>query len=295
MTRSGQLRQLFCFGLGYSAGSLARRLRDAGGWSVAGTCRSPDKAARLTNDGIDAVVFDGSAPLDARGRALLDGAQAVLCSIPPGEAGDPVLRHHAVELAEMKHLDWIGYLSTTGVYGDRDGAWVDETTPAAPRTQRARRRVEAEEAWLALARKHARPVHIFRLAGIYGPGRNPFGALRRGEARRIVKPGQVFSRIHVEDIAAVLAASMFRPHPGRIYNVCDDRPAASAEVTAFAAELLGLPAPPAIPIEEAGLSPMAESFYAECRRVDNRRIKEELGVKLAYPDYMTGLAALAAQ
>lgn len=289
------MKRLFCFGMGYSATAFARRLRESGGWQVAGSCRSAEKAGRLAEDGIDTTVFDGSAPLDARGSALLADAHGVLCSIPPGEEGDPVLRYHGEDLAALKHLDWLGYLSTTGVYGDRDGAWVDETAPVAPQTTRARRRVEAETAWLELGRKAGSPVHIFRLAGIYGPGRNPFAALRRGEARRIVKPGQVFSRIHVEDIAAVLAASLARPHPGRIYNVCDDRPAASAEVTAFAAELLGLPVPPAIPIEEADLSPMAASFYAECRRVDNRRIKEELGVELAYRDYMAGLSALASQ
>ena len=293
MTR--QMRRLFCFGLGYSAMAFARRLRNSGGWQVAGTCRSPDKVARLAGEGIDAVVFDGSTPLDAQGQALLADAEAVLCSIPPGEAGDPVLYHHGDEIAALRQLEWIGYLSTTGVYGDRDGAWVDETTPIVPRTQRARRRAEAEEGWLALAGENGLPVHIFRLAGIYGPGRTPFGALRRGEARRIVKPGQVFSRIHLEDIAAVLAASLARPSPGRIYNVCDDRPAPSAEVTAYAAELLGLPLPPAVPIEDADLSPMAASFYAECRRVGNRRIKDELGVELAYPDYKAGLAALAAQ
>jgi len=273
--------KLFCFGLGYSARHLANRLL-AQGWSVAGTCRSRDKVGELENAGI------------AAGRRHLAEACHILVSIPPSEGGDPALAHHRTDLAGRNDLAWIGYLSTTGVYGDREGAWVDETTPPAPQTERARRRAQAEQDWLALGHEHGLPVHIFRLAGIYGPGRSPLESVRAGRARRIIKPGQVFSRIHVEDIARTLEASMARPDPGAIYNVCDDRPAAAADVTARAAELLGLSAPPAVPFEAAELSPMARSFYEECRRVDNRRIKEELGLTLAYPDYEAGLQGLLA-
>jgi len=284
-------KQLFCFGLGYSARHLAERVR-ARGWSVAGTTRSPDKSAELADAGIEAVMFDGTAPLAPAGERLLAQSSHLLISIPPGADGDPVLARYRERLAARKDVDWIGYLSTTGVYGDRNGAWVDEDSPAAPRTARAQRRLAAERAWLALADEAGLPVHVFRLAGIYGPGRSPLDAVRAGRARRILKPGQVFSRIHVEDIARVLEASIDRPAPGAVYNVCDDLPAPASDVTAHAAELLGLPVPPAVPIEQADLSPMAASFYAECRRVSNRRIKEQLGVSLAYPDYEAGLRAL---
>ncbi|MEM1066115.1 MAG: SDR family oxidoreductase, partial [Pseudomonadota bacterium] len=192
------------------------------------------------------------------------------------------------------HLEWVGYLSTTGVYGDHGGGWVDEHTALTPATKRGEMRRVAEAAWQALAVETGLPLHIFRLAGIYGPGRGPFAKVRAGTARRIVKEGQVFSRIHVEDIAQVLAASIARPKPGAIYNLCDDDPAPPQDVIAHAAELLGLPLPPAIAFEEAELSPMARSFYAESKRVRNDRIKEELGVTLHYPSYRDGLAALLA-
>jgi len=284
---------LFCFGLGYSARVFARRLA-AKGWRIHGSCRTAGAAGTLGGMGFTAHIFDGTAPLDSAGRAALLRADAVLGSIPPNSDGrDPALVHHARDLAEGQSR-WIGYLSTTGVYGDHDGAWVDETTPVSPATERGARRVAAERDWLALHDHHDRPVHVFRLAGIYGPGRNPLVSLRAGRARRIVKPGHVFSRIHVEDIARVLAASLERPAPGAIYNVCDDLPAPSPEVTDFAASLLGIDPPPAFPFEEAEMSTMARSFYADNKRVNNRRIREDLGVDLAYPDYRAGLAALHA-
>jgi nucleoside-diphosphate-sugar epimerase len=189
-------------------------------------------------------------------------------------------------------LRWIGYLSTTGVYGDRAGGWVDEEAPLIPTGERGRRRVAAEARWLDLVRRHGSLVHIFRLAGIYGPGRNALDTVRAGRAQRIVKPGQIFSRIHVADIAQVLRASMAKPEPGAIYNVCDDDPAPPADVVAFACDLLGVPCPPPVPFDEAKLSQMALSFYADSKRVSNRRIKEELGVRLLYPSYRDGLAAL---
>ena len=194
-------------------------------------------------------------------------------------------------LLEREGLRWVGYLSTTGVYGDHGGAWVDESTPVNPSTERGKTRVRMERAW----RSGLLPMHVFRLAGIYGPGRGPFKKVLAGTARRVIKPDQVFSRIHVDDAARVLKASMERPDPGAIYNVCDDLPAPPEEVIAHAAELLGVPVPPAIPFDEAEMSPMARSFYADSKRVSNRKIKAELGVKLEYPDYRSGLAALLAQ
>jgi nucleoside-diphosphate-sugar epimerase len=207
----------------------------------------------------------------------------------PDGGGDPVLARHGADLAAARP-DWVGYLSTTGVYGDHQGGWVDEATPLTPSTARGLARVQAEAAWAALGL----PLHIFRLAGIYGPGRGPFEKVRNGTARRIVKPGQVFSRTHVDDIAQVLAASIARPDPGAVYNVCDDDPAPPEDVLAHAAELLGLPPPPEESWDSADMTPMARSFYAESKRVRNDRIKRDLGVRLIHPDYRSGLSALLA-
>ncbi|MBV8651953.1 MAG: SDR family oxidoreductase, partial [Alphaproteobacteria bacterium] len=215
-----------------------------------------------------------------------------LVSVPPDAAGDPVLDRHAADIAALPCLAWLGYLSTTGVYGDRGGGWVDEGSALRPSGERGRRRVAAETGWLELWRRHRLPVHLFRLAGIYGKGRSALDTVRRGEAKRIDKPGQVFSRIHVDDIATVLEASMARPDPGAAYNVCDDDPAPPQEVVAFACELLGVTPPPLIPFAGAEMSAMARSFYDDNKRVDNSRIKRELGVVLQFPDYRAGLRAL---
>jgi nucleoside-diphosphate-sugar epimerase len=282
---------LFCFGLGYSAQALAQHLLKQG-WTVSGTVRNADKAGPRDTR-IKALAFDGSGPSDEV-RSALKQATHILVSAPPGEAGDPVLACHGADIAaQAGHLKWIGYLSTVGVYGNRGGVWVDEETPPAPVNERGRRRLAAELDWAALGAKAGIPVAVFRLAGIYGPGRSPFEKLKRGEARRIVKPGQIFNRIHVNDIAAVLAASIARPpETFRVYNVCDDEPAPPQDLTAFAAKLLGVPPPPEEPFETAELSPMAKSFYADNKRCRNARIKTELGVELAFPDYRAGLTAL---
>ncbi|NQU72727.1 MAG: SDR family oxidoreductase [Rhodospirillales bacterium] len=293
-------RRLFCFGLGYSASRLARALI-ADGWAVAGTCRTAEAAAQLRADGIDAHLFDGVAGMDHM-DALLAGATHLLSSVPPEVDGDPVLRLHGADIARCAGLPtglkWVGYLSTTGAYGDTGGAWVDEAAPVAPTGDRGKRRVHAERQWLGLfgdrVGNGAAAIHVFRLAGIYGPGRSALDAARRGASHRIIKPGHVFSRIHVDDIAAVLRASMDRPNPGAIYNVCDNFPAPSAEITSFACKLLGIAPPPEIAFEDADLSPMAKSFYADNRRVRNNRIRDELGVTLTYPDYETGLRAIFA-
>ncbi len=282
--------RLFCFGLGYSALAFARVLKGRG-WAVAGTCRTPESRAVLAAEGIEAIFFDRARPL-ADAAATLAGTTHLLASVPPDDQGDPVIDLHGAAIAAIPTA-WIGYLSTTGVYGDRGGAWVDETSDLRPAGARGRRRVEAEESWLDLWRKHGRPVHLFRLAGIYGPGRGPFEQVRAGTARRVIKPGQVFSRIHVDDIVRVLEASMAKPNPGAAYNVCDDESAPPQDVIVEAARLLGIEPPPAIPFDQANLTPMARSFYDESKRVSNRRIREELGVTLAYPTYREGLAALA--
>ena len=269
-------------------------------WRSPGGCRpragrSPAPAAARRGapswprSGIEAWLFDREQPL-ADPTAALAGSTHLLSSVPPDAAGDPVLDLCGPAIAARRDLAWVGYLSTTGVYGDRDGGWVDETSALTPSGERGRRRVAAESGWLGSVA--ALPVHIFRLAGIYGPGRSAFDSLRAGRAQRIDKPGQVFSRIHVEDIARTLRASMAEPNPGAVYNLCDDDPAPPADVIAYAAGLLGVAPPPLIPFAEAKLSEMARSFYDDNKRVRNDRIKRELGVQLAYPDYRAGLAAI---
>ena len=286
-------KRLFCFGYGFSASALGALLGPAG-WSLAGTCRTPEGSRALTEAGIDAIPFSREAPLADPAQSLA-GTTHILLSIPPDAEGDPALDCHGADIAAIEGLEWIGYLSTTGVYGDTGGAWVDESAPLTPTGTRGKRRLEAEGGWLALGEDHGLAAHVFRLAGIYGPGRNALAAVKRGTAKRIAKPGQVFSRIHVADIAQVLAASIARPRAGAIYNVCDDEPAPAADVVAHACALLGIAPPPLTPLEDADLSPMARSFYADSRRVSNDRIKTELGVTLRYPNYRAGLAALLAE
>ena len=280
--------RLFCFGFGYTARALADELRPKG-WTIAGTTRSRDKLAALRREGVDAHLFDRAHPLADPAEALA-GTTHLLLSIMPDRAGDAVLGCHLPDLLATRSIGWAGYLGTTGVYGDRQGGWVDESDRPAPSLPRTERRLAAEGHWLA----SGLPVHIFRLAGIYGPGRNALETVRAGRARRIVKPEQMFGRIHIDDIVQVLRASIERPNPGAIYNVADDQPAPPQDVVTHAAELLGVEPPPAIPFEEADLSEAARSFYADNRRVSNRRIKEELGVRLRYPDYRAGLKALLA-
>jgi nucleoside-diphosphate-sugar epimerase len=273
---------LLSLGHGYSARALARRLVPQG-WRVIGTTRSPAKARALRDEGVEPLLWPGDL------TQALSEATHILCSAAPDAQGDPFLP--AVPALPTARPDWVGYLSTTGVYGDHQGDWVDETTPLTPQSDRARQRVLAEAQWRATGL----PVHIFRLAGIYGPGRGPFEKVRDGTARRIIKPGQVFSRIHVDDIAQVLEASIRKPSPGAAYNVCDDNPCPPEEVLSHAARLLGLPDPPEVPFDQAEMTPMQRAFYGDSKRVRNDRIKEELGVSLLYPDYPAGLAALLAE
>ena len=281
--------RLFVFGLGYSADAFVRRISSRCE-KITATTRSAEKAERLAERGITPVLFDGSAPSDGVRAALAD-ATHVLVSIAPGEAGDSVLAHHGADLAAARP-SWIGYLSTVGVYGNHDGGWVDEETPCRPVSRRSRQRVEAEEAWLAFAARHGIPVQIFRLSGIYGPGRNTFMNFEKGTARRLIKPGQVFNRIHVEDIAGTLEAAIGAGPTTRIFNVTDDEPAPPQDVVAYAADLLGVAPPPEQDFETAELSPMARSFYGENKRVSNERVKRELGYTFRYPDYRTALNAL---
>lgn len=287
------VRRLFVFGLGYTALRLAARLR-ADGWRIAGTTRSAERAAQFRAAGIDAFPFDRDNPLEDPAAALAETTH-LLISAPPDAKGDAALDCCAAAIAAHKGIEWAGYLSTTGVYGDTGGEWVSEASWLRPAGERQKRRVLAERGWLDLYRQRGLPLHVFRLSGIYGPGRSAIDNLRDGTAKRIDKPGHVFCRIHVDDIGETLLASMARPNPGGVYNVADDEPAPQHEVVAYAAGLLGMAPPPLTPFAEAKLSEMAASFYADCRRVKNARIKEKLGVKLRHPDYRSGLAAQLAE
>ena len=276
------MKHLLCFGFGFSAEALARKL-DPREWRVSGTSRSPEGVAAINAQGFEGALFNELNTIPA-------SVTHIVTSVPQSVDGDPVLQQFSHELiSRAKSFDWVAYLSTTGVYGDRAGAWVDEDSELQPNTDRGQRRVDAEAAWKQVADL---PLHIFRLAGIYGPGRNAFESLKSGKAQRVIKQGQIFSRIHVEDIAGVLLASINNPNPGRVYNLADDEPCPPQDVIAYAAELLGLPIPPDIPFEDAKLSAMAKSFYADSKRVSNARIKNELGYELKYPNYRVGLKAL---
>jgi nucleoside-diphosphate-sugar epimerase len=282
---TGMSKRLLSIGHGFTAQEFGRFLLSKG-WRVTGTTRSEDKAARLRETGVEAVLWPGSDLAE-----MAQTATHILVSAAPDADGDPFLNAYRENLMANRNLKWIGYLSTTGVYGDHGGAWVDEDTPVEPTTRRGQIRVAAENAWL----ETGLPVHIFRLAGIYGPGRGPFAKLRNGTARIIRKPGQIFGRIHIADIAQGLYASINAPDPGRIYNLSDDEPAPPEDILGYAAGLLGMELPEPEDFETADMSPMARSFYSECKRVRNDRMKNELGVRLKYPGYKQALDAIYAE
>jgi nucleoside-diphosphate-sugar epimerase len=282
--------RLFVFGHGYSARALARRLAPQG-WQVHATARTPEARDALRAEGVAAcLTTDREAVAES-----LAATRALLVTAPPGPAGCPGLPVLVPALARAGAFpDWVGYLSTTGVYGDRRGGWVFETSRLAAQSIEGARRVAAERDWLEVGRGMGLTVTVFRLPGIYGPGRSALDRVRDGTARRIVAPGQVFSRIHVDDLAAGLEASIARPRAGGIYNLCDDEPAPNPDVIAYAARLLGKAVPPEIPLAEAGLSPQGLRFYAESKRVSNARAKAELGWRPAWPTYREGLRAILA-
>lgn len=284
-------KKIFCFGLGFTGSALVREVL-ARGWAASGTCRESDQNDVWAEAGVQSYCFDGKEIFEAVEDAVRE-ASHVLVTIPPQrDAGDVVLKHFKKILADSLQLRWLGYLSTTGVYGNRDGGWVDETSKLKPGFKHQRRRVEAEGQWRDLYREHQVPVHIFRLAGIYGPGRNLLQRVRQRAARRIDQPGLVFNRIHVEDVVQVLSASMDHPSSGAIYNVSDDVPSSPAEAVAFACELLHIEVPPLTVLEDAELSEMGRSFYLTNKKVRNHKVKKELSIQLQYPDYKAGLRAL---
>lgn len=274
---------LVIIGYGYSSQAIHRALADDLK-SLTVTCRTQEKADRLKAKGLNVVVFDGTASSPALSQAL-SSATHLIQSAAPGGAGDPLLVQH--DLQPAKQLQWAGYLSTVGVYGNHDGASVDEASELRPVSKRARYRVDAERAWLD---QQGFAVSVFRLGGIYGPGRSTLDKLRAGTARRIIKPGQVFSRIHVADIGRVVAACAVA-NQGGIYNVTDDEPAPPQDVIAYGAQLLGVDVPADVPFEQADLSPMGRSFYGDNKRVSNAKVREQFGPML-YPTYREGLASL---
>lgn len=285
-----QKKHLFCFGYGYCGDYLGHALQRSDNWTISGTTRDEEKRNILSRRGISAHLFDYTRPL-ANPRSFLNGVTHILISTPPDDGGDPTFNIHADDILGIQTLQWVGYLSSTSVYGDREGGWVDETTNVAPTSKRGSRRAAAESQWLSLFKDNGLPVHIFRLAGIYGPGRSALDSVRAGIARRIEKQGHAFSRIHVEDIVNVLTASIKKPDPGAIYNVADDSAAPSHEVIAYACELLNIPPPPLIPFGQSDMPPMAQSFYADNKRVSNDKIKRDLEVSLNYTDFRSGLRA----
>ncbi len=283
---------LFIFGAGYSARHFARHHRN-GFVRISGTVRSEEKFAALRSDGIEPLKFvAGSFSPDL--IAVLQETDDLIVSIAPGAGGDPVLETFHAALETMPLLKRIVYLSTIGVYGDYGGAWIDETAQLNPTSERSVLRLEAENEWTKLAQKRGCDLHILRLAGIYGPGRNAIENLKAGKAKRIIKPGQIFNRIHVADIGRAIHACLARPATGeiRIWNITDDEPAPPQDVVCFAAGLLAMPPPPEVAFEEAQMSPMARSFYGENKRVSNHAMRHELGVELAFPTYREGMRAL---
>lgn len=273
---------LLSIGHGFTAREFGTFVQ-ANGWQIIGTTRTDVKARELQGLSVESVVWPGS----DLGPAIAK-ATHILVSAAPDAHGDFFLNEYREQLLASKSLEWIGYLSTTGVYGDHGGAWVDEETPVAPTTKRGQFRATAETDWLA----SGLPVHVFRLAGIYGAGRGPFEKLRSGTARLVKKHGQVFGRVHIEDIAQSLFASTQLPNPGRIYNLSDDEPASPEDILGYAAKLLGVTLPPEVDFDAADMTPMARSFYSECKRVRNDRMKSELGITLKYPGYKEALDAI---
>ena len=277
---------LLIFGHGYTANAFVDYVRNID-WEIFGTTRSSQTANLLIKKSVKPIMWSDESKI----KSVINRSDYILHSIPPTEIGDPVYKRFAEAIISRSiNISWFGYLSTTSVYGNHNGKWVDENVPVNPSSNRGLLRVKAENDWSSI---NDLPLHIFRLAGIYGPNRSPLDKIRSGKAQSISKPGQFFSRIHVEDIAKGLKASIEMPNHGSVYNVCDDMPAAPDEVLTYAANLINYPDPPRVAFEEADLSPMAKSFYSDNKRVKNDRIKNELKISLKYPNFETGLNALA--
>jgi dTDP-4-dehydrorhamnose reductase len=282
---------LFFFGMGYSSLATAKAIHELADpkATIAGTTRTEEGVERLAESPYRLHLFDGTKPGSTLGPDLRQATHLVL-SIPPNDSGDPAYNQHRADI-DAADIKWICYFSTVGVYGDFGGEWIDETAPTRPVNKRSQQRVEIEQLWRDYAAKRGIPILVLRLAGIYGPGRSSFDKLREGTARRIVKPGQVFNRIHVDDIGRVTALAADRRLAGT-FNLSDDEPAPPQDLVEYAAKMLGVAVPPGIPFESAEMTPMARSFYADNKRVSNRAIKQALGIELLYPAYEAGLQAI---
>lgn len=283
---------VFFFGMGYSSRATARalhQLRDPD-IPIAGTTRSAEGAEAYADSNYRIHVFDGEVPGATLGEDLRQATHVIL-SIPPDERGDPALNLHRADLDAAPNLQWIGYFSTVGVYGDFGGQWIDETAATHPLNIRSKQRVEAEQAWRDYAEQRGVPLFIERLAGIYGPGRSAFDKLREGTARRIVKRDQVFNRIHVEDIGRITALAALQKLEGT-YNLTDTEPAPPQDLVTYAAQKMGVAPPPDVPFETAAMTEMARSFYSDNKRVSSQRILAALNTTLKYPTYREGLDAI---
>ena len=288
-------KKLFCFGYGYVAEHLSNALYESGDeWKVVGTTTDTEKLALMRENGIKTFLFSDKMPFSDP-IAALDGVTHILISTPPNHGGDIVFQAHARDILQIPTVEWIGYLSSTAVYGNRDGEWVDETAELRPTSERGSKRAKAEIQWLKMRRIAQIPINIFRLSGIYGIGRSAIDTVRAGNARRIHKEGHAFNRVHVEDIVQALIASMKQPKPGDIYNLADDDPSPSHKLIEYACQLLGKDVPTLINFEDADMAPMATSFYKDNKRISNLKIKDKLGIKLKYPDYKSGLNAVFSQ
>jgi nucleoside-diphosphate-sugar epimerase len=295
MSDKNPSKKLFCFGYGYVAQQLAKTLKEQDpSWEICGTTRDLDKLQMMRQDGVKGYIFSDKAPL-SDALFTLQGVTHMLMSIPPNKNGGIVFQLHARDILKVASMKWIGMCSSTSVYGDRNGEWVDENSEIRPTSERGTKRARAESAWLKMRRIAGIPINIFRISGIYGPGRSAIDTVRAGNPRRIDKPGHAFNRVHVDDIVQVMIASMDQPSPGDIYNLADDAPVQSHELVDYACQLLGRPSPPLIPYSEVDMAPMARSFYKENKRIKNDRIKEKLGIKLKYPNYKDGLDAIFEQ
>lgn len=285
-------KKLFCYGYGYIAQHLVKELQSRDeGWEFIVTTTERDKLLNIREKGIKAYMFSDKMPFNDPLFAM-DGVTHILISTPPNQGGDIVFQTHARDILKIPTIEWIGYLSSTAVYGNRDGDWVDEMSDINPSSERGSKRARAETQWLKMRRIAGIPINIFRLAGIYGPERSALETVLAGNTKRVDKPGHVFNRIHVEDIIQVLIASMTQHSSGDVFNLADDNPAPSHELVKYACELLGQDVPPLVPFDEDDLSPMARSFYKDNKRISNDKIKKELGITLKYPDYKSGLTAI---
>ena len=288
-------KKLFCFGYGYVAEHLAKKLKEEDpSWQICGTTRDSDRLNAMRESGMKAYIYSDTHPFNDP-LFILDGVTHILISIPPNAQGDVVFQTHERDILQIPSIRWIGYCSSTSVYGNRDGEWVDETSEVRPTSERGSKRARAESAWLKMRRIAGIPINIFRLAGIYGAGRSAIDSVKAGDSRRIFKEGHVFNRMHIDDIVNVMIASMSQPHPGDMYNLADDMPSPSHELIYYACELLGKTPPALVNYEDIEMAPIARSFYKDNKRIHNRKIKEKLGITLKYPNYIAGLEAIFKQ